>query len=95
MQGECLLKMNDRTVAEGFCHVLFYSGASYQIVGRSGEPTVMVNIDVSGDRAQAFWNGEERGAHAREPLGAVTQQQECWVNDQLRVCGWPPGPRPR
>ena len=95
LPGECLLQVNGRTVAEGSCHVIYFSGVSFQIEGRWGEASVMVNIDVSSDRAEAYWNGEGRAAHAREPLGTVVRQEECWVNERMRACAWKSRPKPR
>lgn len=95
LPGECLLQVNGRTVADGFCHVIFFSGGSFQIVGRPGEPSAVVNIDGSSGRAEAYWNGEERAAHAHEPLGTVVRQGGCWINDHARACAWRPGTRPR
>jgi hypothetical protein len=37
-------------------------------------------------KANASWSGETWAAHAHDPLGDLTREGRCWVNETARIC---------
>jgi hypothetical protein len=93
-KGECVLQVKGKSYLNGPCDITIDANGSFQVSTRTGRlyfAHVLVESDGS---ATASWNGTIPGAtHAHTDLGALTKQDGCWVNDQAKICAWPPGKR--
>jgi len=85
--AKCLLEVSGATYIEDACDFrpLSDGTGSFHITGPKG--TYFAYLLVEGaDRAIAHWNEEPGALHAHTPLGALTRDGPCWINDTARLC---------
>jgi len=87
--GRCLLEVDGTKYINGRCTVELQKGGSFQIydLKKRGYFAYVTLTDAVGV-ANGYWNGTDRGSHAHDPLGELTRDGACWVNDRARVCAW-------
>ena len=85
--AKCLLEVNGTSYVDGACDFrpLSDGTGSFQITGPKG--TYFAYLLVDGvDRATAHWNEEPGASHAHTPLGALTRDGPCWINETTKLC---------
>ena len=84
----CELRVAGKSYLNGRCPVVTDKTGITVNVGRKGVPlTYFAYIDLNADgTATASWNADKGSLHAWKPLGAVTHEGECWINDHARIC---------
>lgn len=80
--ASCELSVAGETYISGPCD--FDDIGSGDFVIRGGD--YFAYIYVRETPANGFWNGVERSSHAHDPLGDLTRDGACWVNESARVC---------
>jgi hypothetical protein len=87
-QAQCLLIVQGTELIRGPCTFApLGTDGSFTATGLNGRFFAYVLVDSPG-QATGYWNGKAYATHAHEPLGTLTRDDACWVNDIASVCAW-------
>ncbi len=87
--GKCVLQVDGKTYLNGPCPMSVEKGGDFTIGTdgtKAGKYFAMVSIDKAAGTADGWWSGPDGGTHAHDPLGTLTRQGACWVNERAKVC---------
>ncbi|GEM_PF-654057 len=87
---QCRFEVDGKTLLDGRCQVYPMGDGGYTLnTWSAGKPTqshfAVVTTRADG-KADATWNADPDDDKAMDPLGTVTLQDGCWVNDRARIC---------
>lgn len=85
--GRCLLEIDGKKYISGACRIEMQNGGSFQIYDLK-KHGYFAYVDVSGSTAEGYWNEDPRATHAHSPLGTLTRDGACWLNDHAKICAW-------
>jgi hypothetical protein len=86
--AHCELRVDGKDYLNAACPVVANKGGITVNVARKGVPmTYFAYVDLHRDGSgTASWNADRGSLHAWKPLGRVTREGECWINDRTRIC---------
>jgi len=85
--AQCILNIGGQSYIDGLCvfERLSEGGRSFKIMGPGGD--YFAYLYVAGDgTATAYWNEVAGVNRAHAPLGELTRDGACWMNDNARLC---------
>lgn len=85
--SDCQLVVGGQAYIDGPCDFrsLDDGAGSFQIT--SADQRYFAFLYVEGaDAGSAYWNETVGASHAHTPLGALTRDGACWVNEVTRIC---------
>lgn len=86
--ADCLLVIEGQEIIRGRCSFTpLDTDGSFTITGLNGKYFAYVLMEGQG-KAQGYWNGTPYAGHAHDPLGPLTREDACWVNETASVCAW-------
>lgn len=89
-QRLCRFEVDGKVLVNGKCEVFPMGDGGYTLnTWTAGKPTnshFAVVITKDDGSAEASWNADPDNDKAMDPLGIVTLQQDCWVNEHARIC---------
>jgi hypothetical protein len=87
-QAECTLVVQGTEYLRGPCTFTpIDEDGSFTAAGPDGAYFAYVLVDGPGI-ASGYWNGTPFATKAHDPLGTLTRQDACWVNETAEVCAW-------
>lgn len=86
--GSCELTVEGENYINGQCLVDRDDDGSFYIFQNSDRTGYFAVVQIDGNSAEGYWNGEPESTHAQNPLGALKSVGNCWVNttSSTRVC---------
>ena len=89
LNGTCVIQVDGKTYLNGPCPITLEKGGDF-VAGSDGTKAAKyfayVSINKETGKADGFWNGPDGASHAHDPLGELTRQGACWVNQRAKVC---------
>lgn len=89
--SRCLIAVHEAIFLDGPCNFESEPDGSFTLgVAGSGQKAsrYFAYVFVEGDTATGHWNGFPPGDRAHDPLGEMTRDGACWVNETARVCAF-------
>lgn len=81
--ADCELTVDGKTRIRGTCEFRPTGGGGFQI----SKGSYFAYLTVTGTGvAEASWNERPESTHAQAPLGRLTRNGACWVNQRARIC---------
>lgn len=83
--ANCELVADGQTWIDGPCEftALKSGEGSFMITGGNG---YFAYVNINDGEARGDWNGPDKESRAHWPLGMLTRDGACWVNETARVC---------
>jgi hypothetical protein len=87
---QCRFEVDGKTLLDGRCQVYPMGDGGYTLntwsAGKPAQSHFAVVTTRAGGKADATWNKDPDDEKAMDPLGVVTLQDGCWVNQRTRIC---------
>jgi len=87
---QCYFEVGGKTLLDGRCQVYPMGDGGYTLntwsAGKPAQSHFAVVTTRPDGKADATWNKDPDDDRAGDPLGTVTLQDGCWVNQRTRIC---------
>ena len=80
----CVLEVDGQSYIDGPCEYSPSDSGDFQISAKD----YFAYIYPSYKPVLGYWNGTPGTTHAHDPLGELTKNGACWVNDRAKVCAY-------